>query len=220
MSVRVINLGLPKTGTTTLARALKTAGLKTADHRIRRHQTDDPALHGAFVGELVYRGYFHTGDPAALLPGFDAISEMSCLREGHSLWPQMDFALIAALRTHHPEARFVATWRPAEDVARSMLAWSDLGSERLPVSDIPGLPRGYGETQKERIRWIDGHYAHLDAVFGEDPAFLRLDVGADDARDRLATHIGQQITWWGRANASSAKTRSDPARPDTKPKVA
>ncbi len=209
MSLHVINLGLPKTGTTTLARALKVSGLKTADHRIRRRQTDQSDLQGAFVGELLYRGYFHTGDPAAMLAEFSAISEMSCLRDGRSLWPQMDYAVISALRQHHPAARFVATWRPAEHVANSMLAWSDLGSNRLPQSDIPGLPRGYGDTLKERMVWIDGHYAHLDAIFHDDPAFLRLDVGAPDAQYLLARHIGRKITWWGRANANQGAADSN-----------
>lgn len=204
MGLKVINLGLPKTGTTTLARALKVSGLKTADHRIRRHQTDDAKLHGAFVGDLIYRGYFHSGDPGALLSGFDAVSEMSCLRDGHSLWPQMDFGVIAALRHRHPQARFVATWRAPEDVAHSMLAWSDLGTNRLPYSDVPGLPRGYGDTSKERAQWIAGHYAHLDALFAGDARFLRLEVGAPDAQERLAAHVGQPITWWGRLNAGPA----------------
>lgn len=205
MSLKVINLGLPKTGTTTLARALKVAGLKTADHRIRRHQIEDDERRGAFVGDLVYRGYFHTGDPAAFLREFDAISEMSCLRDGHSLWPQMDYGVIAALRVHHRDIRFVATWRPPEDVARSMLAWSDLGAERLPQNDVPGLPRGYGDTLKERTRWIQAHYAHLDALFADSPTFLRLDIRAEHARQTLAAHIGRDITWWGRANAGPSK---------------
>ena len=213
MSLQVINLGLPKSGTTTLARALKVAGLKTADHRIRRHQSTDPALRGAFVGDLIYRGYYNTGDPTALLSDFAAISEMSCLRAGHSLWPQMDYAIIAAFRRHHPGVRFVASWRPADMMARSMLAWSDLGSDRLPSMDIPGLPRGFGETEKERARWIDGHYAHLDALFAQDPTFLRLDVTAANAQDQLAAHIGLVLPWWGRANAAPQEgaTHASPA---------
>lgn len=200
MSLRVINLGLPKTGTTTLSRALKTSGYKTADHRIRRHQTEDPEIQNAFVGVLIYRGYFDSGDPGAFLQGFDAISEMSCLRDGHSLWPQMDAHVIDAFRTKLPDARFVATWRPTWDVSQSMLGWADLGLARLPDGHIPGLPQGYGETSKERERWIEAHYTHLDRLFAGDERFLRLDVTASDAKDRLAAHIGTEITWWGRAN--------------------
>lgn len=205
MSLRVVNLGLPKTGTTTLARALKTSGFKVADHRIRPRQTDHRPIHNAFVGDLIYRGYFETGDPAAHLPGFDAISEMSCLRNGRSLWPQMDFGVLTALRAHHPGLRFVATRRPTWDVSQSMLAWSDLGLDRLPAGAIPGLPPGFGDTSKQRETWIDAHYAHLARLFENDPDYLELDVTESDARDRLSEHLGQDIAWWGRANKNSDK---------------
>lgn len=207
MSLRVVNLGLPKTGTTTLGRALKIAGLKVADHRIRPRQTDRVEVHNAYVGELIYQGYYGSGDPMAQMPEFTAISEMSCLRDGQSLWPQMDFGIIDALRRHHPDLRFVATRRAAFDVSQSMLGWSDLGVSRLPSGAVPGLPPGFGETSKERETWIEAHYAHLAALFRNDPMYLELDVAMPGARDRLAAHIGMDIKWWGRANAS--KPRED-----------
>lgn len=200
MSLRVVNLGLPKTGTTTLARALKTSGYKVADHRVRPRQTQDKALHRAFVGDLIYEGYYATGDPAARLPEFDAISEMSYVREDRSLWPQMDFGVIDAIRRLHPGVKFVATRRESWDVSQSMLAWSDLGLARLPSGAVPGLPPGFGGTSKEREIWIDAHYAHLAAIFGDDPAYLELHVAAPDARAQLAAHLGTEIAWWGRAN--------------------
>lgn len=198
--LRVVNLGLPKSGTTTLARALKLSGFKVADHRIRPRQTADTALHKAFVGDLIYQGYFRTGDPAARLHEFDAISEMSCLRDGRSLWPQMDFGVIDALRRLNPDLKFVATRRGSWDMSHSMLAWSDLGLTRLPSGAVPGLPPGFGETSKEREVWIDAHYAHLAAIFRDDPRYLELHVAAPDACDQLSAHLGVEIGWWGRAN--------------------
>lgn len=204
---RIVNLGLPKTGTTTLAHALKLTGLKVADFRIRRRQTTDSGLHGAYVARQFYQGYFNTGDPLSGLEAFDAFTEISSLRAGQSLWPQMDWGLIKAIRTHHPGVRFLASWREPRALSDSMLRWSDLGTERLPGNDIPGLPRGFGGTTAERIRWIEGHYAHLDALFKDDPAFLRYDL-ADPAAPRLiGAHIGRPLTWWGRANRNP-----DPAR--------
>lgn len=200
--LRVVNLGLPKTGTTTLARALKMAGLRVADHRIRPRQTDDAALHNRFVADLVYRGYFETGDPGARLPGFDAITELSLLREGRSMWPQMDFALIDAIRRHHPGVKLLGSRRDSWEVSQSMLAWSDLGVARLPASDIPGLPAGFGETSKERMAWIDGHYAHLARIFAGDPDYLEYDVSDPGARDAIAAHTGIDLSWWGRANTN------------------
>lgn len=202
MSLRVVNLGLPKTGTTTLSRALRRAGLHVADHRIRAKQTENTALHGAYVADLLYRGFYETGDPGAYLTDFDAISEMNLLRDGRSLWPQMDFALIDALRHHHPEVKFLASSRNPFEVSQSMLAWSDLGTARLPGSNIPGLPEGYGETSAERIRWIEGHYAHLRALFRNDDNFLEFDVADPAVRDLISAFINVPVPWWGKTNVN------------------
>lgn len=125
------------------------------------------------------------------------------MRQNKSLWPQMDFALIDAIRKHHPDVRFLASRRDSWDVSQSMLAWSDLGTDRLPASDIPGLPEGYGETSRERIQWIDGHYAHLAVIFAGDPAFLEYDIADSTAPQHIAAHIGVDLPWWGQANANS-----------------
>lgn len=201
--LRIVNLGLPKTGTTTLAHALRLTGLKVADYRVRRRQTGDTGLHGAFVGQSLYDSYFNTGDPLAALADFDAFSEISCLREGQSLWPQTDWGLIAAIRAHHPGVRFLASWRDPRALSDSMLRWSNLGTERLPGSDVPGLPRGFGATSAERIRWIEGHYAHLRALFCDDPTLLVYDVADPETPSRISAHIGRKVTWWGRANRNS-----------------
>ena len=207
--LRVVNLGLPKTGTTTLAHALRLTGLKVADYRIRRRQTDDTALHGAYVARRLYDGYFNSGDPLDGLEAFDAFSEISSLREGHSLWPQMDWGLISAIRAHHPGTRFLASRRDPRDLSDSMLRWSDLGTERLPRHDIPGLPAGYGATTAERIRWITAHYDHLHALFRDDPALLVYDVADPQAPARIGAHIGRELTWWGRANRNTSPQGKD-----------
>ena len=205
---KVVNLGLPKTGTTSMARALKIAGYRVADHRIRPRQTNTVTLKDAFVADLLYKGYFQSGYPAELFEDFTALTELSCLRKGKSLWPQMDFGLIDAIRKHHPDVRFVASRRDSWDVSQSMLAWSDLGTDRLPASDIPGLPEGYGETSRERIQWIDGHYAHLSAIFAGDPAYLEYDVSDTGAHAAVAAHIGTELPWWGQVNANSQNKAS------------
>lgn len=207
--LRVINLGLPKSGTTTLARALKIAGLKTADYRIRRRQTENADLHDAFVGQLIYDGYYHQGDPLALMEEFDAFSEINVLREGLSLWPQTDWGVIDAIRRQHPGAKFVATWRTPEALSNSMWNWSNLATERLPRNGVPGLPHGYGETSKERTTWIQAHYAHVERLFAGDENFLTLDIARKDVKKTLSAFLGVEITWWGRANRSPKKKGPD-----------
>ncbi|MBU2963381.1 sulfotransferase family protein [Citreicella sp. C3M06] len=200
MSVRVINLGLPKTGTTTLAVALEKAGLVVADFRLRRGSCPDKAIAGSFVARQLYDGYYGSGDPLQRLGSIDALTEISVLNQTYCLWPQTDFGLIEALRNHHPDLRFVASWRAPQDVAQSMLRWSDLGTDRLPRGNVPGLPRGYGETRLQRVQWVTQHYAFLDRLFAGDPRYLCYDTAAPDAPRRIEAHLGLSLPWWGRAN--------------------
>ena len=200
----ILNLGLPKSGTTTLAQALDSAGLVCADHKVRRTQATARVAAGTPVAQALYDGYFHDGDPLARLGQFDALTEISILRPNLSLWPQTDFGLLQTIRDLHPDARFILTHRPAEDIAGSMIRWRNLGTQRMPNGHIPGLPAGYGTGPLDLVRFIEGHHAFVHHVFAGDPAFLSLPVGATDARDRLERFLGRPVPWWGRANANPA----------------
>lgn len=200
--LRVVNLGLPKSGTSTLSRALRVSGLKVADHKIRRMHTDNTELQKKFVAELIYQNYFQTGDPLDRLEEFDAFCELSLLRDDASLWPQADWGVLGAMIDHHPGLRFVATWRDPFDISQSMLKWNNLGLDRVPRLGLPGLPPGYGATTRERCQWIEGHYAFVQRVFAGDDRMLLLDVAAPDAAAQLAAHIGRDVPWWGVANAN------------------
>lgn len=202
--MRAINLGLPKSGTTSFAEAMARAGLNVADHRIRRGQAADPAMTRNFVGLVLYRGYYGSGDPLELLHEFDAVAEASFLHQGRSAWPQMDHALIAAIRERHPHVKFTATRRDPARLANSMMRWTNM-PKRLLENSLPGLPAGFGGTEGELARWIDGHYAHLDRIFAGDDAYLCFDVADPEAQPKLEAHLGFDLPWWGRANENTSR---------------
>lgn len=202
--LRVINLGLPKSGTTTLATALRAAGLIVADHRIRRSQTDDPHLAGTFVARQLYEGLFRSGDPLEFLDGFDALSEISVINPTLSLWPQTDWGIIDAIRQRHPGARFVCSRRDARSLSGSMLRWADLGMSRLPGGAIPGLPPGFGETTLQRVTWIEGHYAHMRQLFQGASDFLEYNVEDAAAPAQIGAFLGVDLPWWGKVNVNAA----------------
>ena len=201
--LRVINLGLPKSGTTTLGEALRRAGMRVADWRIRKGQSQGDRLKRAFVGKLMYRGYFETGDPLALMDEFDAFTEIDIVRDGLNLWPQTDWGLLSAIRAHHPGARFILTRRDPRAHSDSMARWSNLGRTRLPNNAIPGLPEGWGGTDAERIRWIEGHVSFCRQVFAGADDFLEYDITDPAARDKVAAFVGRDLPWWGVANANA-----------------
>jgi len=207
--LKVINLGLPKSGTTTLGEALARAGLKVADWRIRKGQTPDDTLARRFVGKLMYEGYFEDGDPLARMPGFDAFTEIDIVRNGLNLWPQTDWGLLDAIRKNHPNAKFILTHRDAASLSDSMGRWSNLGSFRLPNSAIPGMPEGYGETNEDRIRWIEGHYSFCRRVFDGDANFLEYDIKDDDAKGKIGAFLGIDLPWWGKANENTRRSAQE-----------
>ncbi|GGG76605.1 hypothetical protein GCM10011415_26720 [Salipiger pallidus] len=204
MAVKLINLGLPKTGTTTLGVALEKSGWLVADFKLRRRTCPEKDIAGSFVGRQLYEGYYGSGDPLERLGSFDALTEISVLNRDLCLWPQTDFGLIQSLRDRHPDLRFVASWRDPEEAAHSMLRWSDLGTNRLPGGNVPGLPKGFGDTRLQRATWIAQHYAFLRHLFADDPRFLEYDIADPQAPARISAHIGVELPWWGQANENTS----------------
>ena len=200
--LRVINLGLPKSGTTTLGVALKESGLKVADWRIRRGQTENREIAGNFVGRVLYRGYFKTGDPLHYMDEFDAFTEISVASRGHNEWPQTDWGLLSAIIDHHPGAKFLYSSRSADKLVDSMLRWSNLGRRRLPKNPVPGLPAGYGFEYDELVRWVEGHRKFCHRVFAGSDAFMEYDILDPDAPQKIGDFLGMEITWWGKANTN------------------
>ncbi len=203
---RVINLGLPKTGTTTLGKALRRAGYSVADWRVRDRQTKHPELRKKMVGELIYKGCFETGDPLHLLDEFDAVTEMSVVRPGRNFWPQTDWSILGAIEEHHPGAVFLLSVRDPSKTSDSMMRWGNLGSKRLPAQHVPGLPRGYGATTSDLERWIDGHYRFCRRVFAGSDRFFEYDIEDPDARIRIGAFLGRDLPWWGQSNRNTGAT--------------
>ena len=201
--LKVINLGLPKSGTTTFGKALSEAGLRVADWRIRRGDANATAF--GFVGNLMYHGYFAQGDPLALMANYDAFAEIDIVRHGLNLWPQTDWGLLSAIQENYPGAKFVLTHRDPAKISDSMLRWSNMGRTRLPENEIPGLPRAFDETDQQRIRWIEGHHKFCRQVFKNNADFHVCHVEDPDAQDLLADFLGIALPWWGIANANTRR---------------
>ena len=190
---KVLNLGLPKSGTTTLARGLRKAGYRVADWRVKDL---------GYVGAIMYFSYFKGQDPLRKLGDFDAFTQMDIVRDGRNFWPQCDYGLLATIRDFHPQAKFLLSYRDPEALSDSMFRWSNLGKRRLKIHTVPGLPFGYGKQHIHRVKWIEGHYRFVRKVFEGDPNFLEYDMADPDAQAQIGKFLGRELPWWGRANAN------------------
>lgn len=217
---KIINLGLPKSGTTTLATAFEAAGLNVADWMARR----DTGENIGFVGRLMYKGYFKSGDPLAYMPDFDAFTEISVVRRGRNFWPQTDWAIIAAIREKHPGARFLLSARDPVQHADSIRRWSNLGKTRLPENHVPGLPQYHGQNPGEIERWLQAHIDFCRHVFRGADDFLEFDIADPEAPARISAFTGVELPWWGKANinenrpaeaAEAPRPANDESTPET-----
>ncbi len=202
-AIRVINLGLPKTGTTTLSRALRRAGLVTVDWKVRPRHSEAKGLKNRHLASILYEDYYKHGDPLKRLARFDALNELSRAGHSHSLWPQTDWGLLDAIQRAHPQVKFMLNMRDPAQTAASMMRWSNMGTERLPKANIPGLPKGYGATEAELARWVLGHYIFCERLFADAENFLAFDIADKSAPDKIGAFLGLDIPWWGRSNARS-----------------
>ncbi|MEX3315171.1 sulfotransferase [Sulfitobacter sp. PS-8MA] len=200
----IINLGLPKTGTTTLTDALRHVGLHVADWQIRKGQSQRRDIIGEHLGRIIYADYFASGDPLARLGEFDVINEMSAVRHDRSVWPQTDFGVLCAIQAHHPRVKFLLSHRDPAKTANSMMRWNNLGKRRLPAADVPGLPRGFGRSEAELARWIEAHFAFCRKVFQGCENFMEFDIEDPDAQGRIAAYLEIDLPWWGQSNCGKA----------------
>lgn len=204
--LRVINLGLPKSGTTTLAKALRMSGLKVADWKVRKFQSRRADVARHFLGDLIYRGYFEHDDPLHFLEEFDALTEINVVGGELNRWPQSDWGVLSAIIDKHPGTKFILSHRDAGAQADSMMRWTNLGKKRLPMFDVPGLPGRYGNDTAHLARWIDGHTKFCRKIFEGSPNFLEYDILDPDAPRKIEAFLGIPIRWWGTANENPAET--------------
>ena len=186
--MRLMVIGFPKSGTTSLTEALTASGLRAVHWRIPNKE---------FVGAQIYRAIYRGLDPFALLQDYDAITQADVCLPAHriNLWPNLDFAVLSAIRRAHPSCLLLLNYRRPEAIADSISRWEDL-QQRLTVSDIPGLPRGAGSKRAELITWIENHFAACRRFFADDPHFLEIDIESPDAPKRLGEALGIKIVGW------------------------
>jgi hypothetical protein len=150
----------------------------------------------------MYRALYSGKDPFALLPGIDAVTQADvCIPSLNvNLWPNLDFAMLSAVRRAHPKCLLLLNYRDPGAIADSIIKWEDL-QQRLTVSDVPGLPRTVGAKRGELIIWIENHFDACRRFFANDEYFLEIDIESPDVPKRLGEALGIEIVGWANHKA-------------------
>ena len=190
--MKLMVIGFPKSGTTTIARSLEASGLKAA------HWRDRPGPKGRFIGALIYEAIYEGLDPFAHLSDFDPIaqSDVCWPIQGVSFWPNLDFSVLRAIRRAHPECLFLLNYRDPGAICDSIIGWKDL-QNRLEMSEVPGLPRGFGGKREHLMTWIENHFDACRSYFASDDRFLEIDIASEEAPEMLGQALGIELLDWG-----------------------
>ena len=187
--MKLMVIGFPKSGTTSLTQALETSGIRSA------HWKDDQSRP---VGGLIYHAALNGLDPFAHLQSYEAITQADiCLpKRGINYWPNLDFALLRAIRRAHPSCLFLLNYRRPEAICDSIIKWRDL-HQRLQRANILGLPRNFGGKREHLLAWIENHFDACRTFFANDDRFLEIDIEGPDVPERLGAALGMPITGGG-----------------------
>jgi len=110
MKPRILVVGFPKSGTTTLQRAFAETGLSSGHWRIGSKA----------IGRLIYDGFYEQGDPFHHLDGYEAITQMDycnheTTQDGErrflNVWPNLDIPLLLTIRRMYPNCKFILNYR-------------------------------------------------------------------------------------------------------------
>lgn len=196
----IINVGLPKSGSTTLYQFFKCLGLRSTHYYF-----DTPFFEGKCMREAVNNGL----PPLRTCgPNTDAFMEINIekargflcdhtlCKKGTGLWsaeqdddcvfPQLVY--LEEIHADNPNATFVMSMRPVHDWLRSVRDWNHL-LPALVACDFPNLPRGVPEdvhNHKKVLphmsRFLCSHFQHVRNFVRAHPshALIELDLYDED----------------------------------------
>lgn len=188
--MRIVNLGLPKSGTTSLQRVLELFGLTSSHWTVSDSETG-AAKAFKYVGEVIYSNYL---GGRSIFEGFSPDSAITQLdvcvpSSGLNLWPQLDPLITTKIPKQYPGCKILLLKRDPRKVVSSMKKWNDL-LVRLVASDIPGLPAWRGLCDDELLGWVAGHYESIECQFSGYSNFMSLDIEDKDSFESFVAFAG------------------------------
>ena len=175
ISVMIILLGFPKSGTTSFTFLLNKIGYKSY-HWTFRNDTD-------YIGNWIKKCKLRNEKLLSFIPKDRkpiAITQMDiCIDEKNCYWPQLvDYKL---LYEQYPNAIFILNVRKPEDILKSMKKWQNYDKRILTYN--PELFKNIeGNNDEKILKLINKHYNEVCKFFGErtNSKFIKYDIIKDN----------------------------------------
>jgi hypothetical protein len=226
VSLPVMNLGLPKMGSTTLAEFFRCVGLKGTHQYIKEEINNRTKLEGICLRDAARLGLpplQHCAKNEEFLMQMDADYPFGIGREtGYStkwrdecFFPQLE--LLEVFHEEVPDATFVMNFRPIGDWIKSMKNWNILPL-RFSKCHFPNMPRGIPKNARRpehdmALFWCS-HVLHVRRFVQEFPSHILIELDLYDSNtsaavlsslfpNRNKNAIAEEQSCWGHANKGS-----------------
>ena len=173
MPTRVLCVGLPKSGTSSIDAYLKNAGLKTC------HWKFEGRFCCAIVNENLAKGKLALNGLPQCVTQMDATTVKCCG------FPQLDH--IDTILSQYPNAIYIHNWRRPDDVVKSFNKWGTL-SARMAVYGSRYLD-GKGTLKAQLIRFVEkAHQITRRKLARANVTWIDFHVGVDPV-SKLSRHF-------------------------------
>jgi hypothetical protein len=195
LSLPILNLGMPKAGSSSLNSFFQCAGLRS-DHG----QNGFNMLEGVEGGKPPIASSLPRGKGLRV----QAFTQLDVSFETCA-FPQIQ--LLDELHQEQPNATFILNFRPVMDWIRSAKAWRGMAA-RWKKCELPGLVcEGKGKVcPDQNLRsWWCGHVKHIRQFVKHYPShkLIELDLYDDRGTSKVMAELfGTNQTCWGKANVN------------------
>jgi hypothetical protein len=204
LSLPILNMGMPKAGTTSLDDFFLCAGLRS------NHSSNGPLmLQGVNAGkppiassvQMLQKG---RGLPVQVFTQLDD-------NYGTCAFPQIQ--LLDELHQEQPNATFILNFRPVMDWIKSARAWQGM-ADRWSKCKLPGLVcKGKGKfrcSDENLHSWWCGHVQHIREFVKRYPSHKLIELDLYDGPGTskvMAELFGANQTCWGKSNTNELLER-------------
>jgi hypothetical protein len=199
----ILNVGMPKCGSSTLATFFTCTGLKAT------HNQEGGCMQKALQqGKPPIAGCKESNGAQALLQ-LDQQNPPECW------FPQISF--LDEIHQEQPHATFVMNFRPVDDWINSARSWANMANRwgrSDCISKIPGLVKDQGReeikgrklTSQEIRNWVCGHVKHVREFVKQYPThkLIELDLYDTEGSSKVMASLfsANNETCWGQSNAN------------------
>jgi len=191
--MNIIVVGLPKSGTTTIDKALRNSGYITYHQRGKTKFLADEI----YDNLKLHNDIFYSFESENV-----ALTQLDYIHEGTGIWPQINYKFLRKI-SNLENTKFILNYRNPQKIISSFENYRN-GKQRLFEANVPHMP--VLKNNEDFYKFILSHFKKVRRIF-KDKNFIEIDIEDPNSKIKLEKFLNTKLTWWGVANRTTKRKR-------------